>query len=460
MKKETIDDTKELKFRARMKALDEKAQQRRERKKEKLKKRARFLSEHKYLKYTWIATQVVVVSTALISLAYIGKVSHDIYQSYNDSVKWTKITGPALAEQSPDVLYSDEAEKQLKTEVTALITDVWDAENHLWKKEITSEQMDDITQLYNKITGSKMYLEPLYNEVHDMYQARELLMDIYTDGSFATIQHDMSLINLSDKTDKVFALIKPYLIKSSAYKQAANYLELVYSIANDSQNYATVLELANTFYSLNIKENKVLEFATTKQMKDLESLQSAISRLNLHYELVDKFITPIANSSVEGINQNDTYIAMAEQFQNDGKAEEQFKNYVGAYKNMMSHLQSQIIDYPNFVDKPLSEVRSWASANNITLEIKEKYNTLKDKDVVLEQSPTNQQYKKIVKASKITIIVNKIPTITSSSSSSNLASSSSSTTTNSSSSTSTSSSDIINNVPTDNSSATIYGERE
>lgn len=53
------------------------------------------------------------------------------------------------------------------------------------------------------------------------------------------------------------------------------------------------------------------------------------------------------------------------------------------------------VPLPNFIDKNISEVRTWANTNNITLETEQKYNTKKEANVVLAQNKkVNSQIKK------------------------------------------------------------------
>lgn len=59
------------------------------------------------------------------------------------------------------------------------------------------------------------------------------------------------------------------------------------------------------------------------------------------------------------------------------------------------------VPLPNFVDKNISEVRTWANTNNITIETEQKYNTKTDANIVLAQ---NKKVKTQIKKGSVLVV--------------------------------------------------------
>lgn len=117
-KRKLTESEKEQRFNEKMDRLDAKVKARKEKREARLRKRADYLSEHPIAKYAWIGLKTVVIGLLVAFVYFISTISIKLYDDYHNSIKWTKITGPKLAEQDPELLYSTASDKKLKLKLT------------------------------------------------------------------------------------------------------------------------------------------------------------------------------------------------------------------------------------------------------------------------------------------------------------------------------------------------------
>lgn len=408
------EEEREEKFENKMRLLDEKANARRLKKKHKIEKRSQFLYEHKKLYYLWNIIKVIVILLIIGGILFMGTVAYNLYDDYNNSVKWTKISGPKEAEQSVDLLYSSASDKKVKSQLNELINNIWDSSKHEFKS-VNDDDINKLKDLYNKAKAPKDDYTKIYNEIVSMYEAKQSLLSVFTDENFETVKKSATLQNISDTVDLVFDKIDDYLIKGNNYEQANNYKDVIYKLANDANTYSSVLSMFMSNYNLSLSKNK-LDVNTKLNKKDYTNLSNTIDMLSFKYEMIDKFIKPIMNKSKKSIDNNTKNESDYAAYQEDVNNQNNFNYYYEQYTSIYNNAKSLTVDYIDFTGKTIKEVEDWAALNDIKVTYNEQASE-GPAGVILKQTPSYGQYTSIIKGSSITVTVSKTKITTSSSSS-------------------------------------------
>lgn len=456
-KRKLTESEKEARFNAKMDRLDAKVKARRQKREARLRKRADYLSEHPIAKYAWMALKTTVIGLIVAFVYFISTISLKLYDDYHNSVKWTKITGPKMAEQDPELLYSTASDKKLKLKLTEKMNAVWDFDNHEFKSGVNKTKISEIKILYSKAKDPKDNLTKKYNELMTFWDARETLLNIFTDDSFKEIKKNVSIQDMSDTVDKVFDKVDDFLVKGNNYKQANNYRDITYALANDANTYASVITQFSKSYDISRNDNK-LKIKTNMSTKELDSLINSTNMLSYKYDLITKFVSPILQASKAPVARNTKNKAEYAEYEADVNAKNNYSSYYDQYVSTMNALKASVVDYVNFEGKSISELQQWASDNNIRLNTTEQ-NSDKQVGTILSQSPSTNKYTKIVKGSSIDVVVAKknVASYTTPSSSSSSSNSNSSSRSNSSSNSNNSSNQ--NDFSNDNSSTTPSSRR-
>ena len=404
-KRKLTESEKEQRFNEKMDRLDAKVKARKEKREARLRKRADYLSEHPIAKYAWIGLKTVVIGLLVAFVYFISTISIKLYDDYHNSIKWTKITGPKLAEQDPELLYSTASDKKLKLKLTEKMNAVWDFSNHEFKSGVDKEQIDEIKSMYAKAKDPKDNLSKKYNELMTFWDAREALLGIFTDDSFSEIKETVSIQDMSDTVDKVFDKVDDFLVKGNNYKQANTYRDITYALANDANTYAAVITNFSKSYNISKNDNK-LKIKTDMSTKDLDSLINSTDMLSYKYDLITKFVSPILKASKEPVARNTKNRAAYAEYEADVNAKNNFSSYYDQYINTMNSLKASVVDYVSFEGKNISDLQKWASDNNIRLNTTEQ-NSDKQVGTILSQSPSTNKYTKIVRGSSIDVVVAK-----------------------------------------------------
>ena len=404
-RRKLTESEKEQRFNEKMDRLDAKVKARKEKREARLRKRADYLSEHPIAKYAWIGLKTIVIGLLVAFVYFISTISIKLYDDYHNSIKWTKITGPKLAEQDPELLYSTASDKKLKLKLTEKMNAVWDFSNHEFKSGVNNEQIDEIKSMYAKAKDPKDNLTKKYNELMTFWEAREALLGIFTDDSFSEIKETVSIQNMSDTVDKVFDKVDDFLVKGNNYKQANTYRDITYAIANDANTYASVITNFSKSYNISKNDNK-LKIKTDMSTKDLDSLINSTDMLSYKYDLITKFVSPILKASKEPVARNTKNKAAYAEYEADVNAKNNFSSYYDQYINTMNTLKASVVDYVSFEGKNISDLQKWASENNIRLNTTEQ-NSDKQVGTILSQSPSANKYNKIVRGSSIDVVVAK-----------------------------------------------------
>ena len=373
-------------------------------KQNKLQKRIERFENNKFIKFSYLVFKYLLILVTILFLIFITKVGLNLYDDYTNSVKWTKISGPKLADQDPEFLYGDDIDKSNRLKVNELIAEVWDSDAGLLKSNISQSKIDDLTYFYKKLEnpGDKLSVE--YNTIIDFWNVNVILSELYVKNS-DVIKADITTQKISDNIDKAWLIISNYLINDKNYKQAEIYRDQIYSLAEDASRYTTLLLNFNSKYKITSSSNK-LSIKSAIFTNELNDLKSNVNDLKLKYELVNNFIKPILNSSVETAKANDNNKNLYNQYTNDIKLKSEFEDYIIKYNSAVKMINDNIINYEDFVGKSLDEITNWANANDITLIIN-RIDSDKKINTVISQTPAYGDYKKIQKGSSITITISK-----------------------------------------------------
>lgn len=373
-------------------------------KQNKLQRRIERFENNKLIKFSYLVFKYLLILLTILFLIFITKVGLNLYDDYTNSVKWTKISGPKLADQDPELLYGDDIDKSNRLKVNELMAKVWDSDAGLLKSNISQSNIDDLTYFYKKLDNPGDKLSAQYNTIIDFWNVNVILSELYVKNS-DVIKADITTQNISDNIDKAWLIISNYLINDKNYKQAEIYRDQIYDLAEDASQYTTLLINFNNKYKFTISNNK-LDIKSAISTNELNDLKSNVNALKLKYELVNNFIKPILNSSIETAKANDNNKNLYNQYTNDIKSKLDFENYIIKYNSAVKTINDTIINYEDFVDKSLDEITNWANANDITLIIN-RVDSDKKVNTVISQTPTYGDYKKIQKGSSITITISK-----------------------------------------------------
>ena len=373
-------------------------------KQNKLQKRIERFENNKFIKFSYLTFKYLLILVTILFLIFITKVGLNLYDDYINSVKWTKISGPKLADQDPELLYGDDIDKSNRLKVNELIAEVWDSDAGLLKSNISQSKIDDLTYFYKKLENPGDKLSAEYNTIIDFWNVNVILSELYVKNS-DVIKADITTQKISDNIDKAWLIISNYLINDKNYKQAEIYRDKIYDLAEDVSRYTTLLINFNNKYKITISTNK-LDIKSAIFTNELNDLKSNVNALKLKYELVNNFIKPILNSSIETAKANDNNKNLYNQYTNDIKLKSDFENYIIKYNNAVKTINDTIINYEDFVGKSLDEITNWANANDITLIIN-RVDSDKKINTVISQTPIYGDYKKIQKGSSITITISK-----------------------------------------------------
>ena len=373
-------------------------------KQNKLQKRIERFENNKFIKFSYLVFKYLLILVTILFLIFITKIGLNLYDDYTNSVKWTKISGPKLADQDPELLYGDDIDKSNRLKVNELIAEVWDSDAGLLKSNISQSKIDDLTYFYKKLENPGDKLSAEYNTIIDFWTVNVILSELYVKNS-DVIKADITTQKISDNIDKAWLIISNYLINDKNYKQAEIYRDQIYDLAEDASRYTTLLINFNNKYKITILTNK-LDIKSAISTNELNDLKSNVNALKLKYELVNNFIKPILNSSIETAKANDNNKNLYNQYTNDIKLKSDFESYIIKYNSAVKTINDTIINYEDFVGKSLDEITNWANANDITLIIN-RIDSDKKINTVISQTPTYGDYKKIQKDSSITITISK-----------------------------------------------------
>ena len=348
----------------------------------------------KIIKRSFLISSLILGVSSISVTGYIG---YNLLQRFDHTKTWKRVSKTPLAELTPELLSADEQTKDLIQKYNQQEAKVWDVNTNSFKDSVTLKTITDLKQLYTKLLKSYQNSLKHYSEITSLYDILNTLNDYKANG----IPEKTSLKDIQDYVRAKFDVLYPYLIEDN-HKSAELLFKELQSLANDSNQYALVIDAINQDYKIEKSNLK-----TDMVAMHVQYLNDTISKLHYKWNYVENKLKPLIKQSATAVKNNETAVTRYTAYLNDQKAKTDFEQFENTYVSEENRLKSLIIDLPDFTNKPLNEVSSWAQANNISVNIVEKDDSSKTYNTVLEQTPSRNKYEKITKGSTITITLNK-----------------------------------------------------
>lgn len=331
------------------------------------------------------------------SVSVTGYIGYNLLQRFDHTKTWKRLSKTPLAELTPELLSADEQTKDLIQKYNQQEAKIWDVNTNSFKDSVTLKAITDLKQLYTKLPKSYQNSLKHYSEITSLYDILNTLNDYKANG----IPEKTSLKDIQDYVRAKFDVLYPYLIEDN-HKSAELLFKELQSLANDSNQYALVIDAINQDYKIEKSNLK-----TDMVAMHVQYLNDTISKLHYKWNYVENKLKPLIKQSATAVKNNETAVTRYTAYLNDQKAKTDFEQFESTYVSEENRLKSLIIDLPDFTNKPLNEVSRWAKTNDITINIVEKDDSSKTYNTVLEQTPNRNKYEKITKSSTITITLNK-----------------------------------------------------
>lgn len=386
------------------------------------------MPSRKQVKKWTIRGTVILVTCGIISTGIVTIInSRDLIQSYNATKHWKHKDPTKLASLPASLVNANDKTKQALSQYNDCESEIWDSDKHDFKSNIKSYDIRNLNYFYKQLDDKTQETLTNYNEIITLWNIKHQFEN-YTKNNTISAKTDITKLN-AFITDS-FSTLQPYLLDTITTHTAAEtlYTNLT-TLANDSNQYAHILDMVSQDYKL-ISKNKL---TTDMEQEHVNALNAEINKLHYSWEFITTTLSPIISNSASAINKNTDAHTKYNAYLKDQENQKSFETYLNQYKNTLKELQEQIIELPDFTDKPLSDVQAWCETNNIALQITHKTSS-KTENTVLEQTPSHNDYTKIVKGSTLKVIISekeKVSRETSSSSSSTTQSSSKTETSNS-----------------------------
>ena len=331
------------------------------------------------------------------SVSVTGYIGYNLFQRFDHTKTWKRVSKTPLADLTPELLSADEQTKDLIQKYNHQESEIWDSNTNSFKDSTTQTAINKLKQLHSKLPKSYQNSLKHYSEIVSLYDILNTLNEYKSSG----IPEKTSLKDIQDYVNAKFDVLYPYLVKDN-HKSAESIFKELQNLANDSNQYALVLDAVNQDYK--IEKSRLRTDMVTKHV---QYLTETISKLHYKWKYVENKIKPLIKRSSTAVKNNEYAVTRYTEYLNDQNAKTDFEQFESNYVSEENRLKSLIIDLPDFTNKPLNEVSTWAEANNITIKVTEKDDSSKPYDTVLEQTPSRNKYEKITKGSTVTITLNK-----------------------------------------------------
>ena len=333
----------------------------------------------------------------LTSISVTGYFAHNLYHQFHQTKKWKRMSKTPFAELTPELLSADDSIKDLIQEYNQEEALLWDKSNHTLKIPSKKASVEHLQKLYKKLPESYQKTLTQYPEIVTLHQINQTLQAFKKDG----IPEKKSLKDIQDYLRSSFDALYPYLIENQ-HKGAEDMYSQLQKLANDSNQYAIVLDTINQDYKLDKNRLK-----TDMVNQHVQYLNDTLSKLHYKWGYIEKVIKPLIQKSADAVKSNESAADKYAKYLKDQEAKADFEQFESAYVAEQNRLKSLIIDLPDFTNKSFNDLSVWVSQNNMTLKVLEKDDSSKPYNIVLEQTPAKNKYDKIVKGSTITVTINK-----------------------------------------------------
>lgn len=387
---------KEKNFKEKQLALDLKAKEKKNLKKEKYLKRSKFWKSPTVILLRWFIRFIIIITLILIGLHL-----KDLYNNYNNSKKWTEEKSAPLATIPPELLYSNAKDKKQQLDFIKIQSEIWDEKKLNFKENVTQDKINNLITKYQAIKTNKQYLKENYIRIIELWSVKKE-MDTIIIGD--TITDKKSLVDIQNFVNKKSPIINKYLLKDRDKALFAKQVKkIMKNLAFDVSQINLILESVNNNTIINSRSIVFLPEILPGAFNDVLAYKT---NLIYNWEILDNKILPLIKKSEPILKVHQNELNQYNLYQKDIANKNNFNKYLIEYKASESFLNKNIIDLKSFIGKDINELRKWANKNYIVLKIK-KEESSKPKDEILSQMPDTDIYEKIFKGSVLEVTIAK-----------------------------------------------------
>ena len=351
----------------------------------------------KYVKR--ISLGVYVVSIVALGVSAKNIWDTHILRKYDDSVVWDKVNYK-LADLEPYQLYVSKEDKELLLNYYKSIANVYeyDGDSAKFKKTPTTTDLQDIK---NKFEALPEFMKEREQENFDkIFNLLSLRME------FSALFNQDGTLKENTEPEQVVALANNYNVFFSNYlnKSSDDTVTQMYeTIKVALSDLPTLYTVYDNFFRLTSFEDKMLTLKEDVLPSDFDTFKATLPKLSLQWKTAKtlNLLYEQLKSPLEKHKEAYDKYQLAEKY----KAEQaRFAQFKSSYEKM----NAMIVEIPDLVGKQKNEAIDKLVELKLDYKIEEKTVPRTEKeDVVLEQTPSTSQYKKLLNIDTITLVVSK-----------------------------------------------------
>lgn len=330
------------------------------------------------------------LSSLSIGVYFTGK---NIYDFYLKNEQWRKADKTPLAQFEPYMLYLDDKEKNSLSQYISTYNKLFDTELNEFKVN-SQEEIDKLNSFYDNSSDTlKNHLSEKHNQLNKLWNIKVNYDKI--------ISNDTVLVNITP--NKIQEFIDNHWNNLIIFldNNKSNYYEHIYnkmlSVVYDTDNIAELMLIfSNTFD----KTSEGLAVKPDIQSSAIIDWEYYKNSLENDWLIVTKRMSPLISKANQYLLKHDNGINKYNSLLKAQSDKISYETWISEYNT----IKTQIIDLPDFTGKNKEEIYKWADENGIVLSITEKESE-EEKDKILEQSPNNSRYAKIIKGGAVKIVI-------------------------------------------------------
>ena len=337
----------------------------------------------KSVKKLWIIASVVVVIAVVLSV--IGM----LYHQYASTVEWKKTQQPELASLTPEQLYLSDDDRENIGIYNNYKSQLWDDEKQNFKStddELFENFVNSFTNIENLNLSGVNELFHDIKDIHDLRLRVEKVQDEKPDEYLKVVEKvindEFDKLNALAQNNRVAGAIQDVYQKLGAYATSHNQLVEIY------EEFANIFTIGN--------EIVVNDNATTDNATAFTNVASTFDRADLISRLQS-----IVKEASNTLSDNSSIVGIQHKIDETKELKAKFEALKKEISDKKKALDSQIIEYPSFVEKTKQELEKWAKDNNINIRYRQSSGETSDK--VKAQLPAVTTYKRIMKGSTIEV---------------------------------------------------------
>lgn len=344
---------------------------------------------------------LIIYIAIIVALVFSAKNIWDkhILRKYDESVVWDKVNYK-LADLEPYQLYVSKEDKELLVAYQKAIASVYeyDGNQGKFKKVPTTTDLQDIK---NKFEALPEFMKDREQENFDkIFNLLSLRME------FSALFNQDGTLKENTEPEQVVALANNYNIFFSNYlnnSQDVAVTQMYETIKVALADLPTLYTAYDNFFRLTTFEDKMLTLKADVLPSDFENFKSTLPKLSLQWKTaksLNNLYEQLKNMLTKRQESYDKY-QLAEKYRAE---QSRFALFKSSYEKM----NAMIVDIPDLVGKSKNEAIDKLVELKLDYQIEEKTVTKSEKeDVVLEQTPSPNKYKKLLNIDTITLVVSK-----------------------------------------------------